>query len=277
MSKAGAAVGILALGVLFALLQPHPACAQETDTERARSEFKLGVAKLKQDDWAGAEQHLRTALSLRESPVIAHNLALALAQGGQVIEALSLLEGVLADPKSKEGLIAQARSLREETTPRLAYIELNVKGDTEGVLIKFDDKVVDDAALREPVAADPGQHAFVAYRQDEEITRAGVRLTEGSTVSLDLNLPSAAQPEPNPTPAPIAPTPEQTARASSDAGPDPAHTEADGGLLENPWFWAGTGAVVVGVIITIVVLAADDDGADREPTEGSLGTIPIGE
>lgn len=274
MSKVGAAVAVFALAAVGAFAVPTPVAAQESDVERARSEFKEGVALLKLEQWADAEEHLRVALQLRSSPVIRHNLALALTHGGKVVEALRLLDEVLADPGAKESLLAQATSLRDETAPRVAYIELNVRGDTEGVVIKFDDDALDDDALSRPIPADAGSHEFVAHRGDAEITSASVRLTEGSTVSLDLNLPAVAEP----TPPPIVPTPAETARATPPPQPTQAHTEGnDDGLLASPWFWAGTGAVVVGVIITAVVLGGDDDPTARPPTMGTLDTIPIGD
>ena len=265
---------MLALGLMAGLCQPPVLAAQgeqaAIDTERARAAFKAGVALLKGEDWAGAATHLRDALKLRSSPVIRYNLALALAQDGQVVEALALLDDVLADVGAKPGLLERAQALREETSPRLAHIEVSVSGDADGVRFSLDDSDLPQGSLDGPIAADPGAHVLVAHRDGQELARGTVSLAEGSTGRVALALPRQAV---------VVPSPKETARRSTPPpGDDRTAGDDDTGLLSSPWFWAGSGAVVVGVIITTVILAGGDDagGGKQAPTEGTLGSIAVG-
>ena len=116
--------GVMLLCMCLAwVAAPHCATAEPgADPARdasARELFEQGVALAERGDWVAAEDRFRRALSLRNSSVIAYNLASALCEQGKLVEASELLHRVLADDKivvtqTDKGVISQPSALNEE-------------------------------------------------------------------------------------------------------------------------------------------------------------------
>ncbi|MCC7535187.1 MAG: hypothetical protein IT379_03195, partial [Deltaproteobacteria bacterium] len=65
--------------------QPQPTGGTEDQAAAARELFREGVGFSDRSEWAPAADRFRRALALRNLPVIAHNLGVALARMGRVV------------------------------------------------------------------------------------------------------------------------------------------------------------------------------------------------
>src|SRR5436853_2215378 len=112
-----------ALCVLAAVCTASPAAAQPSDAERtalARTLFDEGVGFVDHDRWSEAVDRFRRAYALRASPVIAFNLASALAEQGHPVESTELLRVVLHDPSTERRVRTAATDLLAAVSPRVA-------------------------------------------------------------------------------------------------------------------------------------------------------------
>ena len=100
----------------------------QEDTERARALFAEGVELASQESYAQAVERFRMAYALRPAPAIAYNLALSLGETGQVVEAWSLVQGVLTDDEAPRPVRRQARALQEELDSDVGRVRVAVAG-----------------------------------------------------------------------------------------------------------------------------------------------------
>jgi hypothetical protein len=261
--RLGAWVWRIALLFSCWLPQAQGAEAQATDPARsasARALFEQGVQHTDRQEWTLAAEAFRRALLLRDSPVIRYNLASALAEQGQVVEASELLHAVQADANASAELKQQADEALREVFPRIARLTIHPAPFAGALGIKLDGAPLASAQLGVPLLLDPGHHELLAYADETEFERRTVELAEGESAELQLVPPPAPAP-PAPEPAPVVahvPTPEATARLAlplvrqqaeprSDTAPDSSRRKRLGWGL-------GLGAVALGAAVAVAVL-----------------------
>jgi hypothetical protein len=257
---------LLAACIGCVLAWPLRASAQSDDRERAasaRALFVEGVELTDQNRWDQAADRFRRALALRDSPVIAYNLASALEHLGQLVEASELLRGIANNPAVDRDLRRSAESTLDEIAPRVARVMVHAPGRSQGDHITLDDKLLLDAQLDVAVPADPGVHVVRAERNGEQLDRQTLELAEGYTLEITLDIPRA-------------PPPREVAALAQPASTNiPAATRSDSDRDEEPpllsrWYlWAGAGALVVGAIVTTVLLTSSSGGT-TPPTPGDI-------
>lgn len=249
---------------LAACLQAAAAHAQEAEGERAhknaaRELFAEGIELADAERWPEAEDRFRRALAFRDSPVIAFNLASVLAKQSELTEASELLHGVLRASDAPASVRDPAQALLAEIEPRLSKLTVEVQGAAAGDSIALDGRPLRDAELGVALPVDPGVHSLVAVRGGERLVSDSVRVAEGRSEHIVLDLPPVESVDL--TPVPVAAT---SGSSVPDEAPwsEPLDEEESGGAS---WLlWTGIGVAAVGVAVVAVVLAT---GASTTKTE----------
>lgn len=253
-----------ALAALALVLASGAAAAQEGDVQRtalARSLFREGVALSEQGEWAQAADRFRRSLSLRDSSVVAFNLATACMHVGRLVEAVELFGRASRDDGAPERLRAAAIRQRDALRPRLGRLTLEVEGPREGVVIELDGLAVPRERLGVGAPADPGHHRLAAVREGEEVARAEAEVPEGGDATLRLAIP--------PPPAPEPPAAEVAIPIADPlAEPDPPPPTGDDLLV---WIGVIAGVVAVATAATITTIVVLDGQGPAAPIEGNLG------
>jgi hypothetical protein len=253
----------------------EPAPAGEDDASRAGSARKLfreGVELADSGRWSEAAEHFQSALALRDSPVIAYNLASALLQLGQLVDASRLLERVSGDPLAEPELRASATASLAHVEPRLGRLQLQVEGAQPGDRVVIDDQVVPETQLGTAFPIDPGTHTVSVQRGEQVLQSEPLVVFEGVARELTLRLvPTTPTPAPGPAPAPrdaaksMVTADAASAPSRSVRKPQPAEAESD-----TPWWlWAGAGALAVGAITVVAVVVANGSSSE-EPAHGDF-------
>jgi hypothetical protein len=252
----------LALVCVVALASVRsPVLAESPDTATraaaARTLFQEGVELADASRWPEAADRFRQALTLRESPVIAYNLASALRQLGRLVEASSLLRGIADDAGADPALRASATTALADITPRIGRLTIEAEGLEPGDHIAIDDQAVPGAQLGVAISVDPGSHIVTARRGDRVLYREPLIVFEGTSRELTLQLARS-------------PAPRDAAKSVASA----ERARSFGGALDKPradrasssnvpwWLWAGAGALLVGAVAMAAVVASNGDSAD---------------
>lgn len=245
------------LAILVAVL-PATARAQEAGTL-----LEQGVTLLEAGDPAGAVEHLRRAHAVEPTPRVAYNLAMALAQRGDFVEARFLLRRLVASGDVNLLIREAASQLLERVAPQVATVRVRVEGGSP------DQRIVIDGARgagdgRE-VSLDPGSHRIeVRSAAGAVLARSEVELEPGARTEVVLR--------------PVASSSRAALHgALEDGTPDAAtHLEPSSGG-DDPWIWIGVGtgiAVVVAAVVTGTVIALSGQGASS--IDGDLDDVHVG-
>lgn len=247
---------------------PAPALTAEDDDAgrdaSARALFQKGVELADSGRWSEAAQRFQSALELRDSPVIAYNLASALVQLGQLVNASRLLERVTGDPLADPELRASATTSLAHVAPRLGRLQLQIEGAQPGDRITIDDQVVPETQLGTAFPIDPGTHTVSVQRGELLLQSEPVVVFEGVTRELTLKL---VPTPPAPRDAAKSMVTADTSTAASRSVGKPQQAEAQSGT---PWWlWAGAGALAVGAITVAAVVVANGSSTE-DPARGDF-------
>jgi hypothetical protein len=198
-SRLLAALVAVALGLAAA-----PAMAAEptaADLETARALMKEGKRLRAAGDFAGAVEKLRAAHQLVPTAVTGYQLAAALADQGQLVEArAAALDAVLLprasdETEASERARTEARALAGSLEARIPSLHVTVSAPPGvAVSLAIDGSTVPAAAIAVAHRLDPGLHAIAvrgegAVPREEEVT-----LAEGETRELAVTLAPASAP-----------------------------------------------------------------------------------
>jgi hypothetical protein len=243
------------------LAEPAPAvgaAADEARLDQARKLFEEGLAQVEAAQWAQAEQSFRQVLAIRSSPVVAYNLASALAQLGRLLESAELLRVVVRDPSVDVATRDPAQQLLAAIEPRIGSITVRVQGETEGVILRLDDRVLGQGELVQAISVDPGPHHVFVERDGKRVASEEVRVGGDAPLQAEVTFDLREK-------APAAPPVDL--RVSKLPGENkPAAARDDGGSVwGSPWLWTGAGVgvlIVAGVVVAVLVAGAEDSVAD---------------
>lgn len=256
----------------FALGHLYPtahAAAQDDDEARAasaRALFQEGVELADSSEWFEAADRFRRALTLRDSPVIAYNLASALRQLGQLVEAAELLERIVDNAGADPELRRSAASALADIRPRLGRLSLRIEGRQPGDVIAIDTHRVPDERLGSTLPIDPGTHIVTAARGEKTLHSEPIFVLEGSSYEVTFRLAPLPAPAPRAAALSVAkPTPR-----SHNAGLESERKPSQSFVSTAPWWlWAGAGALVVGAVAVAAVAASSGDSGNR-PVRGDF-------
>lgn len=266
LSRKPASVACMAL--LVAVMTPAAAIAQTSDTERtalARSLFEEALGLGDAGEWEEAVDRYRRVLSLRRSPTVLFNLAHALSEAGELVEAGELLQQVVRDESSPDDLRAQAEELRNRLLPRIGRLTIELTGDPGDVAVTLDGGAVEAAILGVGFPIDPGAHAVLALRDGETVASGEIEIAEGEAGTVTLEIPARAIPAPEEIAMPVDPVPE---------GPDLTLTISESGseeAYETWWFWTIIGALLAGGVVTGALFATGAVGGGQPFVECNFG------
>jgi hypothetical protein len=260
----------LVLLLFFALVTvtARPAVAQPSETpaadpspedrREARRAFRAGMAAASQAEWETAAEHFREAIARVPAPAVRYNLAAALFELGQIVEAHGEITAARANPELPSSVEAAIEELETRVRAAGGMIVIELSGDVypsgpnADIEVELDGTSIAIEALSDPVFVAPGVHVGRALRDGTEVSRAEAQVDAGATETLRLVIaPSASATAARaPPPASEEPEPESTS------------------VLGQWWFWTAVGVVAVAAVVTVVLLASG--GAQLAPIEGDF-------
>lgn len=195
MSRAWITAALLALSA--------PAAAQDVRVERARELFEEGMRALGDERPGEAISPFRRSLALSARVPTAYNLALALRASSELVEAIEVLEGLLADRYGELDDLtrAHAETHRAELVTRIPTLVVRATTELE---LEVDDRSVGSVSPDAPreLRLDAGEHVVRGVRPDGSSVRREVRLEEGERAALMLSVALPTEPDQRDPPAP---------------------------------------------------------------------------
>lgn len=259
------------MGFLFAALwlcAPAQLAAQGSaaqDASRdasARALFEEGVKLVEQSDWEQAEDRFRRALALRDSPVIAFNLASTLSERGKLLEASELLRKLQREPNLDAGLRKSASGLQEQIESRIARLRVSVENAAAGDTVQLDGADLLEAQLNVEIPIDPGNHQLQLLRDSAAVDTKVFQLQDGGSTQLSLRAPDAAL-----SPAAVAAA--SAAAAPAPAQPKPAQSESRP-ITSQWWFWTSLGVIVASAAAVTIVAVSNSGSAEPNHFQGNF-------
>jgi hypothetical protein len=238
---------------------PTPAAAAEEAArlDDARRLFEEGLAQVEAGEWAQAEQSFRRVLAIRSSPVVAYNLASALAQLGRLLESAELLRVVVRDASVDAATRDPAQQLLASIEPRIGSVTVRVQGDTQGVILRLDDRVLGQGELVQAISVDPGTHLVFAERDGKRVASEEVHIGGDAPLMAEVTFDLREKAPPPPLlDLRVSKLPHEEKKSAE---------RDDGSMWSSPWLWTGAGAVVLiaaGVVVAVLVAGAEDSVAD---------------
>ncbi len=249
--------------------------APEGTDERAlaRSLFHQGLECLDAEDFQCAAERFARSQELRPSPVVAYNLASALARIGQVVRAAELLRWVRRSDANEQVKTAAA-TLLQQVTPRVASWTLQTTGSPEGATFYLDDRALPEQAVGVRAPVDPGEHRVDARRNGETVATVEFSVTEGGRVPVSIEVP----PPPVPTPEELAAQAGEP-RVITVVREDPAQQAAERAHRRRVRRGAIIGAAlaVVAAVVIVAVVVHEPEQAQPIPGNFGPGVVEIGE
>lgn len=243
-------------------LVPVATAAAQADAETtaaARALFVEGMGAVDRGDFVTAVDRLRRSLELHESQAARFNLALALIETREFLEATEHLRLVQrrAEPTSELGRTAAERLAAAES--QLGRLRVVIDGDRNGVSAQIDGHPMPDALIGVDQPANPGVHQVAIFRGDRQLATSEVTVQTGRSAGVHM----LARP---PTEA------EESAMADGHAPFVPAE-ESGGSVAEEWWFWTLIVGVLVGAGVAIAVVLATEENAGPPTIRGDDGRI----
>lgn len=179
------------LFVLGSLAMAAPASSalaqgeEEARNESARQLFQAGLEQGQAGRWSDAESRFAAAMELRWAGPIAYNLAHARVEQGKLVDALDVLDEIMAATDEVDDDVRGAsRELRDAVLARVARITVQMDGAADGVAITIDGRLVQAG---QPIVVDPGRHRVLARLEGSVVGRASPELGEGESTTVVLS------------------------------------------------------------------------------------------
>ena len=239
------------LPLLVILCLTTSAVAQDMDTSRtatARVLFEEGLQYADEGSWQRAIERFRQTISLRDSAAVRYNLAQALIQVGDLVEASEEFNHIINAPDTTQEVRQAAAEAITEIIPRLARLHIHLEGDLQDGEIRLDGRVLDIALLNIPVVCNPGLHRILISREGSEIEAREVEAVGGRMVEVRFHI---AQPTAT------------TAALGAVAPHEPTP------IVRRWWFWTVIGVVIAGGVTAGVL-------ANRSPPMPYIGDLNPG-
>lgn len=227
---------------------------------QAREAFQRGVQASSRHDYATAAQRFREALAIHYAPAAAFNLASALYELQQSVEAYNLVLGVLAAPDTPDNVRTRAEELARTLELEVARLTVATSGPSDDLTVQVDGKVLDPAQLGQPQAVAPGPHEVLAVRAGQVIFRRNVEIALRTNALVEVSL--------------IVTEASASAPVAAEA-PEPERDDRTHDRKRKILWWsigAGAAVVVAAVVITAVVLGGKDE-QHAAPLPGDTGVL----
>ncbi len=237
-----------ALAVIW-LATPSAAQAPPDDAAKgaARGLALTGKQRFDAGDYSGAIEALRDAEKYYPAPTIRSLRARSHEKLGQLLEARDLY-ALIAGQQLDAGASREFQAAHEEAKnslgsleKRIPRVDVTLAHAPAGTRVTLDGKVLDSAALAQPLRLNPGKYTIVVEPPGKaKVTRA-LDLKEGATEKVEVDL--APRPPQPTTTTPVVPP------LASTVGPVAAPSDTGGAVVSEP----GTGRSIVGPAIAFGV------------------------
>lgn len=244
----------IAAVVALCCSSPNAASAADCDAAPkvcARRAFDRGVQAGKKESWQEAVDAFEEAYAIRQHPVVAYNLALAKDKLGQHVEALELLDKVIADAQTDDRTRDAAKEERDYVAARTSVVSV-VMPSAKKLELSVDDQSASGAAPE--LRVNPGKYAVKVVADGKTVVDRSVELSPGERLTLTVDRQREVVVETKPAGA--AATPRDS---GTEAGLDPA------------WFWAGLG--VTGVLAGVSVWSGLDTQSAKSDYDDDLPSL----
>jgi hypothetical protein len=234
--------------VVTTLSVARAASAETADLQRARQLFdEAGELEL-QGQWAAAQDRLRAALAIRETPHLRYALGWALENGGRLLDARSEYELALRlarrDGVAEVSKIAAARVAEVER--KIPLVQFRVRGTlAKETRVLVDGRDVFVGVNGGTAQVDPGTRVVRIERNGEATTELSFAMAQGGLHVIDVHgdtVPAAAT--------------------------DGGHDSPASGSRTLPWVLVGGGAALVASGAFVFVSSADE--GSTKPVAGAL-------
>lgn len=178
-----------------ALTRAHTASAQTAPPPspavlaEARTLFDQGITAADAGRYADAVTAFERSQSLRSSPVVLHNLAMAYRGVGRLQDAVSAFERYLQNPGPRATPANIAEMQRNLEAVRAEIPQLRFAVQPASATVQLDGRVIADRAV--PLSLDPGRHVVEvnaddhrSFRVEFDLQRAERRLVEATLEQL---------------------------------------------------------------------------------------------
>ncbi|HVH44908.1 MAG TPA: hypothetical protein VM925_21290 [Labilithrix sp.] len=243
----------------FALLRTPSAHAADGDTERARALFEEAGELERHGQWGAAQERLRAALRLRETPQLYYALAWALENDDKLLEAKAEYEAAARLGRERAGgeeasRLAAARLA--DLDRKMPIIKVRVVGDAKAsarVVVDGRELKREDDVATTPV--NPGSHVIRVERGADGAVEQMVYVGRSTVRTVDVDAGEAVAPRDRPQDSHRRVASRPTAPARD------AATSHDDGVL--PWLLLSGGiAFVAGGGALLISADADADTRD---------------
>ena len=238
------------------------AAAAEGQLEQARKLFEEGLAHVEVGNWVAAEQAFRRVLVMRSSPVVAYNLASALARLGRLVESAEMLRAIVRDTDVDAATRDPAEHLLSEIEPQIGSVTVRVIGDTEKLVLRLDDRTLSAGDLVQSISVDPGVHMVVAERAGKTLASQEVNVGGAAPLKTEVTLDLREKPK-------QAPPPDLRVSKLPSEQPRAKRTDDGDSAWSSPWLWSGAAAVVLVTAGVITVLALSGNAEQADPIGGN--------
>jgi hypothetical protein len=249
-SRRSSRPGLAWLGVLLAAsLWAGAALAQPAgDQKKGKALFEQGLALSDEGKWSEALDVFQKSDEAAPSATVQFNIAATLRALGRYVEANQRLNQLLSPAAKlplKPGLRKDAEQLQREVKEKIVVLRLQV--DPEGAEVQVDGSPLKTTAEGK-IELDPGKHVFVVKKEGYDTT--SVTKTLGPS-DAELRV--------------LAPRSRVIETVVEKPVEVQVPVEVDRPFYTRFWFWATTGAVLVGAGAVIYVVASPH-ASQKEPT-----------
>ena len=245
----------LACALFFVpLASAHAQSASEQSL--ARDQFREGVRASREQEWPEAVEAFQRSLELAPRPMTIMNLAGALAQVGQLVEAAEAYRMFLSEATSGAAarVRGEAQTQLDALEGRIPHVRLQIHGRLDSDTVTLDEYQLSAAAVGSPLPVDPGEHTLTITRDGFDPRAVTFTAREGveSEVVLEAWPDLSASLE---GPDPLAPPPPRDGNHS---------------ILDEPLFWIIGGVILAGVIAAGIGIGV----ATQSPPAPFFGNLP---
>ncbi|MCU0675731.1 MAG: hypothetical protein MUE69_23425 [Myxococcota bacterium] len=224
----------------------------EAQLAAARERFREGVAAAERGRYDVAVRAFRAALEVRDAAAVRFNLASALFELREDVEAFALARGVHEDASAPADLRERATFLEREVRGRNAVVEVQLGGLADGA--RLGDRVLAPEELGVPILLEPGTVEVLGLRGGEIVTRRALTLRAGAEAYVDVS---------------VVPTPAELAR--EEAAREERDPLAEGpGERSRVGLFVGIGAAVVAVAAVVVIAVVATRDTTEAPVRGDF-------
>jgi hypothetical protein len=240
----------------------------QSDEDAYRELVRNALAEFDAKNWAESLALFRRAHAAQPSARTLRGLGMVAFEMQDYVEARSQLSAALRDPRKP--LDGELRTTTEALLARTRQLigRARITLEPASAALRFDGKRIDLPEGGE-LWMKAGSHVLIAEAVGHHTQRTEIDVLGGEDLELELKLEPALLARQGAAPEAGH---ERAVSESLSSAPDGAEDRDDDALTGKWWFWAGAGALAVGIGAAVVLLASGDE-ADGEVQKGTDGVI----